>query len=176
LKFTCRLDKNQQSHRDLYSSIKRGDINECSFAFAVDGEDGDDFSTSKDAQGRSFSCRTVKRAKLFDVSAVTHPAYGGTATAVSARSADYLVGGDAHYASQGGYISRLFPELRKGQSLQDLYFEQTGKEWISTEHLRFKAAMQSVRIRLDARSLKREPTAIEALHAGIGMSPLQWEK
>src|SRR5579862_5746641 len=35
LRFRCQLDPNQQAHRDLHASIKRGDINECSFAFSI---------------------------------------------------------------------------------------------------------------------------------------------
>jgi HK97 family phage prohead protease len=32
LDFRCQLDPAQSFHRDLYSSVKRGDISECSFA------------------------------------------------------------------------------------------------------------------------------------------------
>src|SRR5258708_39469830 len=35
LRFHCQLDKDSQAHRDLYSSVKRGDIDECSFSFTV---------------------------------------------------------------------------------------------------------------------------------------------
>jgi hypothetical protein len=106
LNFRCQLDANQQSHRDLHASVKRGDISECSFAFALDGDNGDAFDDAKDEEGRSVIRRTVRCAKLFDVSAVTHPAYGGNSTAVSARSADYVVGRDAPVST---FISTLFP-------------------------------------------------------------------
>jgi uncharacterized protein len=93
LNFRCQLDQNQQAHRDLYSSIKRGDINECSFAFNVDDEDGDgeDWDDEKDERGQRFKLRTLRKVNLFDVSAVTNPAYGDGATKVSARSADYVL-------------------------------------------------------------------------------------
>ena len=50
LNFVCALNKDSQAHRDLYASVKRGDLSECSFAFIVDGDDGQDFS-SPDTNG-----------------------------------------------------------------------------------------------------------------------------
>jgi len=84
LAFRCMLDPNQQAHRDLHASVKRGDISECSFAFAPDGADGDNWEDRKDPQGNWFISRTLKNVKLFDVSAVTYPAYSGTS--VQSRS------------------------------------------------------------------------------------------
>jgi hypothetical protein len=57
-----------------------------SFAFAVDGDDGQDFS-GPDSTG--LLTRTVKRAILLDVSPVFSPAYP-VGTSVAARAADYL--------------------------------------------------------------------------------------
>lgn len=62
--------------RDLYESVKRGDVNQCSFGFetvsdewrTVDGMDE----------------RLLKEVRLFDVSIVTYPAY--EATSANARS------------------------------------------------------------------------------------------
>jgi HK97 family phage prohead protease len=84
LHFVCRLNKDSQAHRDLYASVKRGDLSECSFAFIVDGEDGQSFS-APDRNG--LLTRTIKRAKLLDVSVVASPAYGNGATSVDARAA-----------------------------------------------------------------------------------------
>ena len=62
--------------RDLAVSIERGDIDQCSFGFyCVD----DDWAMLDDTPVRS-----VKAAEVFDVSAVTYPAY--TATSVAMRS------------------------------------------------------------------------------------------
>ena len=69
-----------QYARDLAVSIERGDINQMSFAFQVleeewrSGENGD------------LDTRTIKSAKLYDVSPVTYPAYEGTDIAM--RSLD----------------------------------------------------------------------------------------
>jgi HK97 family phage prohead protease len=86
LNFVCKLNKESQAHRDLYESVKRGDMNQASFAFAVDNDpdNGDTFS-GPDSNG--VLTRTVKRAKLFDISVVVSPAFAGDATSVSARAA-----------------------------------------------------------------------------------------
>ncbi|MFZ3276605.1 MAG: HK97 family phage prohead protease, partial [Candidatus Sulfotelmatobacter sp.] len=86
LDFVCKLNRESQAHRDLYASVKRGDMNQASFAFAVDNDpdNGDTFS-GPDSNG--VLTRTVKRAKLFDISVVVSPAFAGDATSVAARSA-----------------------------------------------------------------------------------------
>jgi hypothetical protein len=84
LGFVVQLDKNNSEHRNLYSSVQRGDIDSCSFAFAVDGDDGDAFDTTDDERGQRITRRTIKRANLFDVSVVCSPAY--ESTSVQARS------------------------------------------------------------------------------------------
>jgi HK97 family phage prohead protease len=94
LNFSCQLNRDSQEHRDLYSSVKRGDISERSFAFAIDndGGRGEEFEDVRDASGNRTTLRTITAAHLFDVSAVTNPAYGNGATNVNARqfrSCDY---------------------------------------------------------------------------------------
>jgi len=78
LSFRCQLDPNQQSHRDLHASVKRGDVGECSFAFTPNGENGDHWEDRKDDKGNWYISRTLQDVNLFDVSAVSHPAYYGT--------------------------------------------------------------------------------------------------
>lgn len=89
LNFVVRLDPNQQSHRDLHAAVKRQDISQCSFAFRPE-DNGDDFDDAVDEVGQRFIRRTVKAAKLFDISIVTYPAYP-QGTSVHARSANYVV-------------------------------------------------------------------------------------
>lgn len=62
--------------RDLMVSVARGDISQSSFAFSVDEE-------AWDYPKGALPVRTVVRARLFDVSPVTYPAYAETS--VSAR-------------------------------------------------------------------------------------------
>jgi uncharacterized protein len=84
LKFRCQLDKNQQWHRDLFSSVQRGDIGDCSFAF-ICPDGGDDFNQRGLLEDGKTPCtvRTLRNVKLLDVSCVTTPAY--PQTAVDAR-------------------------------------------------------------------------------------------
>lgn len=67
---------------DLHESVKRGDINGCSFGFQLRSEDQDwDEEDVEDEDGKRSKqvVRTIRRFnKLKDVSIVTYPAYGGT--------------------------------------------------------------------------------------------------
>lgn len=76
LKFRCQLDPTNTMHRNLYASVKRGDIDECSFAFTVN-KDGQQWAESNGNED-FFAVRTLTSVKLIDVSAVTYPAYYGT--------------------------------------------------------------------------------------------------
>jgi Escherichia/Staphylococcus phage prohead protease len=87
LSFKVMLDPESANHRDIYQMVKRGDINQCSFAFTVpDG--GDAWDEASDAStGHKFVRRTLLRVDLRDVSVVTRPAYAADgATSVAARS------------------------------------------------------------------------------------------
>jgi HK97 family phage prohead protease len=96
LRFRCQLDKDQQSHRDLYASVKRGDISECSFAFSVPAG-GDAWTEGMDPDtNQRCAFRTLKDVDLMDVSAVTNPAYNQTA--VGARSRFAIPGSNLDYA------------------------------------------------------------------------------
>jgi HK97 family phage prohead protease len=103
LAFRCQLNQKMQSHQDLYASVKRGDISECSFAFSV-APDGQKWSAD-------YSKRTLTDVDLFDVSVVADPAYGGDATSVDARqlrSAQYVATQDWR-AKHAAALARLAP-------------------------------------------------------------------
>ena len=87
IRFVCQLNPESQQHRDLYAAVKRQDISECSFAMEVD-PGGDIFEDIPDPaqRGRTFVRRSVRSAKLYDVSPVTSPCYAGDATSVAARA------------------------------------------------------------------------------------------
>src|SRR5260370_9443284 len=72
LKYRCQLDRSNPLHQQVYASIKRGDVNQCSFAFTVP-EGGDLWEGTRDNQ-----VRTLLNVDLFDVSPVTYPAYDNT--------------------------------------------------------------------------------------------------
>src|SRR5271156_5016934 len=63
LSFRVQLDKNQALHRDLHASVRRGDLDSCSFAFDVpDG--GDSWDDSTDETGQPFARRTLRNVNL----------------------------------------------------------------------------------------------------------------
>jgi|SRR5579863_5324777 len=88
LDFRCQLDKGNSYHRDVYAAVKRGDIDQCSFAFTVpDGGDDWQENGATDDAGKRCHLRTLRNVNLVDVSAVTYPAYNASgATQVSARA------------------------------------------------------------------------------------------
>lgn len=98
LKFRCQLDRNNTDHANIWSSLRRGDISECSFAFAVSaGQSWAEGGVSPDT-GESCLLRTIKSVdELLDVSVVTYPAYNETSA--SARSKEKRSAPD--YGSHG---------------------------------------------------------------------------
>lgn len=69
--------ENNTDARSLYSAVSRGDISGMSFMFVVDGESWDDADTEHPTR----RIRNIKQ--VFEVSAVTFPAY--SATSIQAR-------------------------------------------------------------------------------------------
>lgn len=86
LKWTAQLDPANTEHRNLHSSVKRGDIDQCSFAFTVD-KDGQSWEDADGSDGIWLK-RTLTDVDLKDVAAVTYPAYPGTN--VDARSGAFV--------------------------------------------------------------------------------------
>lgn len=64
------LDPSDPDVQRIHSKMERGDLDKMSFAFYPEVEEWDDT--------RDVPLRTIKRASLHDVSAVTTPAYEGT--------------------------------------------------------------------------------------------------
>jgi uncharacterized protein len=75
--FECSLPETQQA-RDLHTSVQRGDISECSFAFSLPADGGERWSVKRDANGKAYASRELTDVDLYDVSAVTEPAYNNT--------------------------------------------------------------------------------------------------
>jgi HK97 family phage prohead protease len=80
LTMRCELPNNTVG-KDLHESIKRGDITKMSFGMYVQD---DAWDVAEDERGQKFERRSVKKARIFEVSPVTTPAYD--ASSVSARS------------------------------------------------------------------------------------------
>jgi HK97 family phage prohead protease len=88
LHFSCNLGK-QSYAQDLRESIRRGDVNQCSFGFVVDPDDGgeEDWTKETDSNGDLYACRTIKHvSRLLDCSPVTYPAYKSTMCGTTPRS------------------------------------------------------------------------------------------
>lgn len=79
LRFRVVLPDTQYA-RDLHTSIARGDMDQCSFAFRAKDQK---WSEEQDSNGDWFAMRELHDVDLFDISAVTYPAYEDTS--VSAR-------------------------------------------------------------------------------------------
>lgn len=85
-----------QSSRDLLELMRRGDVNQMSFAFTVAKEDQ---AWTRDGTGPWI--RTIKRVnRLYDVSVVTYPAYPQTSAAARALEDVMKADSDAAAALQ----------------------------------------------------------------------------
>src|ERR1700735_1242118 len=81
LQFSCQLP-DTRTGQELRESIKRGDVNQCSFGFITGDDQWDE--NGEDENGDRCMVRNLTRvAELLDCSPVTYPAYN--ATSVSAR-------------------------------------------------------------------------------------------
>ncbi len=78
LHFKVQLDRANTIHQNVYSLVKRGDIDGCSFAFKVPNANGEKWQQGVDDRGQKCTIRTLVDVDLYDISCVTHPAYGGT--------------------------------------------------------------------------------------------------
>lgn len=85
LQFRCQLDRSNPTHQSVYASVKRGDLNGCSFQFTVQDDDWHQ-------DGRTI-LRTLKKVKLFELGPVVFPAYpqGTSVGARAERRSDYVV-------------------------------------------------------------------------------------
>ena len=98
------INPNDQDAMNLYARVQRGDVNQCSFGFDIleeETEFRDDGSVHW----------TIRKAKLYEVSVCTFPAY--TETSVKARKNDY----EAVKARRAeAYRAELRARLTKGEA------------------------------------------------------------
>ena len=78
----AKLDLDNPTVRELVSAMRRGDLDQMSFAFAPVKEARD--------EAEDPPLRILREVKLFDVSAVTFPAYEGTSAEVRAAAEELL--------------------------------------------------------------------------------------
>lgn len=83
LTFSAGLDiQNSPKAQDYYAAIKRGDIDKMSFMFTVDGYEWENLESDHPTR------RITSIGKIFEISAVTFPAYD--TTSIEARNAETL--------------------------------------------------------------------------------------
>ena len=84
---------NTSAGRDVHAMVSDGLIDQCSFAFKVDPDNGgESYDEETDsATGRSQLVRTVHGCNLFDASCVTYPAYEDTSVGARNLAAHYHV-------------------------------------------------------------------------------------
>jgi uncharacterized protein len=116
LAFSCDLPDTSYG-RDLYESVKRGDMNQCSFAFNLNDEDQSfDEEEDPETRGKKTIVRTIKNfASLFDVSIVTNAQYPGT-TVDARNQADFAEVRSFLQARRNSKRRRLPP----GKSMEDM--------------------------------------------------------
>jgi HK97 family phage prohead protease len=115
LHYTCNLP-NTSTARDLRESIKRGDINGCSFAFTL-GEGDDSWSEEEDENRSRIVVRTIRNfSSLLDVSCVTYPAYSGTAV-----GADRSLVGPAEVRSRAERVARVHAIAAKRETRKERF-------------------------------------------------------
>jgi HK97 family phage prohead protease len=93
--------------RDLQVSIRRGDVNQMSFAFEC-------LEDSWDKSGE-MPIRTLKKVKLFDISIVTYPAYPQTKVGLRGFTEDELINVlDKYFQPKADEVSQAPQELTEG--------------------------------------------------------------
>lgn len=117
LKWRAVLDPTNTQHKDIHSSIKRGDIDECSFAFMVP-PDGDQW-TETNGNEDYFADRMLKDVDLLDVSAVTYPAYLGTNVSARCFEAGALMEVRSMVGKMKAKRTGKAPAETRDQSLED---------------------------------------------------------
>jgi Escherichia/Staphylococcus phage prohead protease len=112
LKFRCNI-ANTSVGRDVYRLIQRNDLSDCSFAFSVDGDDGEQWSECDDEETNSrVGLRTISRAKLYDVSFVGSPAYPSTSVTASSMPQLNSLTRDMTVLFPHGIPRSFSPEIR----------------------------------------------------------------
>jgi uncharacterized protein len=152
LAFRCQLDKNNSQHRDIYASVKRGDISDMSFAFNVPADgSGEDWTEETDENGQRCTVRSIKSFEhIYDVSVVTHPAYDGTS--VSARHALDALPVESRSRAKEVFLKTLFGKALDNRSIQQQFIDRYGFDpWLEEIRARRFALELRVQRAADAR-------------------------
>lgn len=110
LYFECEIDPEIGWQADLLKSIKRGDINQCSFAFSM-GKNSKESETTVETENKVETIRTIEKvSKLYEVSVVTFPAYAET---------------EAHARKNEEFVKEYERKAKEKQRQQDIDLTET---------------------------------------------------
>lgn len=140
LSFKVRLDPQNSHHKNVHAMVKRGDVSECSFGFTMPyGDDGEAWDSAVDENGKEFVRRTVKAARLHEISVVAFPAYDAEgSTSVSARkvySSRRILSGQTQSAppplSASPAVIDEYNKRRAQEIADDIWFDENVKPRIA---------------------------------------------
>lgn len=101
-----------QMGRDLLESIRRGDIDQMSFAFRAVKEEWEELDQPN--EDGAWFIRTLREVKLYDVSIVTYPAYPQTNAAVRDEAKQLMEARSARAVAAGAQTDRTQAQARLG--------------------------------------------------------------
>lgn len=120
LAFRAKLDvENNPAARSLCSAVERGDLRGMSFSFTVELDEWQDLNTTMPTR------RIKKIRRVYEISAVTYPAYEATDVKV-ARSASKALASARRSASGAAEIARLKESNRRLSEMMKTVPEKTG--------------------------------------------------
>ncbi len=140
---------NQQYAKDLYESVSRGDIDQMSFSFKAVKQT---WGERKNDDGSWIATRDLEDVDLFDVSAVTYPAYEGTSISARARWADE-VPVEIRSAIEAHEAEGVIIETRLYKNAKDVpeYVPSDKKaQWLEVWNSAYKAAIKDGKSKDDA--------------------------
>lgn len=122
--FECQLNPESAEHKNVYASIQRGDVSECSFGFSAQGNNSQRFSMQKNGK----PLREIMQVeKLFDVSPVTYPAYQ-QGTSVAARSFMDAEARSAFDSAMLSSITKMVAHDKAYDAMVDAYLKNRALE------------------------------------------------
>jgi HK97 family phage prohead protease len=136
---------------NLYESVERGDIDQCSFSFKAVKQS---WGERKNPDGSWIATRDLEDVDLYDVSAVTYPAYEGTSVAARARWADEVPTEvrsliETHEAEDAAAVvdARLYKDTK---DIPDYVPESKKAQWLEVWNSAYKAAIKDGKAKDDA--------------------------
>jgi HK97 family phage prohead protease len=144
LKFRCELPDTQYA-KDVYTSIERGDMDQCSFSFKAVKQTWGEARTD---DGNWIATRDLEDVDVYDVSAVTYPAYEETSLVARTRWSDAV---PAEVRSMIEAIeSRVYNDKK---DIPNYVPEDKAAQWMEVWNSVYKAAIKEGKSKDEAEKL-----------------------